>query len=58
MNDRELLAAVAFAITGTRIDRSFARPGYGIWFVLENGSAFSIERRGDGWDIADVTACL
>lgn len=58
MDDQELLAAVAFAVAGTRITRSFGRPGYGVWFVLDNGSAFSIERFGDGWDIADVTACL
>ncbi|HUB74022.1 MAG TPA: hypothetical protein VL979_08305 [Solirubrobacteraceae bacterium] len=58
MDDQELLAAIAFATAGTRIARSFARPGYGVWFVLDNGSGFSIERCGDGWDIADVTACL
>jgi hypothetical protein len=58
VNDQELLAAVASAIAGTRIAQSFARPGYGVWFVLDNRSAFSIERRGNGWDIADVTDCL
>ncbi len=58
MNDQELLVAVRFATAGTRIVRSFARPGCGVWFVLDSGSAFSIERRGDGWDFADVTDCL
>jgi hypothetical protein len=58
VNDQDLLAAVAFAIAGTRIAQSFARPGYGIWFVLDNQRAFSIERRANGWDIADVADCL
>lgn len=58
MNDQDLLAAVAFAIAGTRIARSFARPGYGVWFVLDNQRAFSIEHRATGSDIADVTDCL
>jgi hypothetical protein len=58
VNDQDLLAAVAFAIAGTRIAQSFARPGYGGWFVLDNQRALSIERRANGWDIADVTDCL
>jgi hypothetical protein len=58
VDDQELIEAVAFAVAGTRIARSFASPGYGVWFMLDSRSAFSIERRGNGWHIADVTDCL
>jgi hypothetical protein len=59
MNDYELIAAVRFAIGTAKLTASFRAPmGGGTWFVLDTGSAFSIERRADGWDLADVTACL
>jgi hypothetical protein len=59
MNNGELLAAVERAIGSAKVIESFEAPiGRGIWFRLSSGNLFSIERRGEGWDLADVTACL
>jgi hypothetical protein len=42
VNDQDLLAVVAFATAGTLTAQSFARLGYGVWFVLDdNQRAFS-----------------
>jgi hypothetical protein len=59
MTDLELLEAARFAIGNGKLMASFRAPiGQGTWFLLDNGSAFAIERRGDGWNLADVTDCL
>lgn len=59
MNDQQLLRAARFAVGSAQLVLSFRAPvGRGIWFTLSNGRAFSIERVADGWDLADVTACL
>jgi hypothetical protein len=42
VNDQDLLAAVAFAIAGTRIAQSFARPGYGICSTTSVRSRLSV----------------
>jgi hypothetical protein len=59
VTDDQLIVAIRFAIGNAKLTGSFrARVGNGTWFTLDNGSAFSIERLSDGWDIADVTSCL
>jgi hypothetical protein len=59
MNTQELLEAARFAIGTAKLTGSFPAPvGTGTWFTLDNGSAFAIERNGDGWNLADVTDCL